>query len=96
MPSRTPAEILEIALRKEQASFAFYDRLMSDTRVNIVMELIEQLREEEAKHVRMIQKQMEGAKQAAGESTATDAMDSAATDNAAGSANSGMDLGAKK
>jgi type IV pilus assembly protein PilQ len=45
---------------------------------------------------RMIQKQMEGAKQAAGESTATDAMDSAATDNAAGSANSGMDLGAKK
>ena len=45
---------------------------------------------------RMIQKQMEGAKQAAGESTATDAMDSAATDNAAGSANSGMDLGSKK
>lgn len=45
---------------------------------------------------RMIQKQMEGAKQVTAESTATDAMDSAATDNAAGSANSGMDLGAKK
>ncbi|MEY4822028.1 MAG: putative type pilus biosis protein PilQ [Planctomycetota bacterium] len=45
---------------------------------------------------RMIQKQMDGAKQVTAESTATDAMDSAATDNAAGSANSGMDLGAKK
>lgn len=45
---------------------------------------------------RMIQKQMDGAKQVTAESTATDAMDSAATDNAAGSANSGMDLGSKK
>ena len=45
---------------------------------------------------RMIQKQMDGAKQVTAESTATGAMDSAATDNAAGSANSGMDLGAKK
>ena len=45
---------------------------------------------------RMIQKQMDGAKQVTAESTATGAMDSAATDNAAGSANSGMDLGSKK
>ena len=45
---------------------------------------------------RMIQKQMDGAKQVTAESTATDAMDSAATDNAAGSANSGMDRGSKK
>ena len=55
---KTPADILDTALRKEKSAYNFYDRMAMQTRVAMVRELLEKLREEEAKHVRMIEKKI--------------------------------------
>lgn len=51
----TPAEILAVALKKEQNAFTFYDKVSKSTDVDFIKELCEQLREEEAKHIKMIE-----------------------------------------
>jgi len=56
--SRTPVEILQIALKKEESSFRLYDNMLQETKVGFVRELIERLREEESKHVRMIRQRI--------------------------------------
>ena len=56
--SKTPVELLEIALKKEKAAYSFYERMMLQTQVEAVIKLAAQLREEEAKHVQMITKKM--------------------------------------
>ena len=56
--SKTPVELLEIALKKEQAAYTFYDRLLNRTQVDAVINLLSQLREEEAKHVQMIKRKL--------------------------------------
>lgn len=53
---RTPVEILKIALRKEEGSFKLYDSMLLETRVGFVRELLEKLRDEEARHIRLIRK----------------------------------------
>jgi len=52
----TPVAILEAALKKEEKSYHFYDVLLEDTKVVIVQELLEKLRDEESKHILMIKK----------------------------------------
>lgn len=54
----TPAEILETALKKEEAAYHFYDNLLNVPKADFVRTLIEKLRDEEAKHVRLIQKEI--------------------------------------
>jgi rubrerythrin len=54
----TPAEILRVALRKEENAFRFYDNMLNTPKADFVRALIERLRDEEAKHVRLIQKEI--------------------------------------
>lgn len=53
----TPVAIMEAALKKEEEAYHFYDSLLQDTRVVVVQELLEKLRDEESKHIHLI-KQM--------------------------------------
>ena len=54
----TPGEILRAALRKEQAAHRFYDELLKRSKIGISRELLERLREEEGRHVRIIEKEL--------------------------------------
>ena len=54
-----PISILKTALKKEQASYRFYDELLKQYRsIEILSETIEQLREEEYSHIKMIENQI--------------------------------------
>ena len=53
---RTSIDVLQIALRKEEASCKLYEGMMNDSKISFVRELLEKLRNEEARHVRMIRK----------------------------------------
>lgn len=53
---QTPIEILQTALKKEKDAYHFYDTLLNSTTVVFLQELLEQLRDEEHKHVLMIEK----------------------------------------
>jgi len=55
---KTPAEILATALKKEKIAFAFYSRLLQSSNVDFVQDLLTTLRDEEIKHVRMIEKKI--------------------------------------
>ncbi|HUU41154.1 MAG TPA: ferritin family protein, partial [Desulfatiglandales bacterium] len=55
-------EILELALKKEQASFRFYDKLLNSTKVSILKDIFEQLRDEESKHIQMIKRKLSSIK----------------------------------
>lgn len=55
---QTPVEILEAALEKEKDAYRFYDDLLNSTTVLIVQELLEHLRDEERKHMLMIEKKI--------------------------------------
>ena len=56
--SRSSIEVLQIALKKEESSLKMYSSMVEQTKVQFVRELLEQLRDEEARHVRMIQKRL--------------------------------------
>jgi rubrerythrin len=51
----TPDEILNAALVKERQSREFYAGLAEQCRIDLVRELLEKLKDEENKHVRMIE-----------------------------------------
>jgi rubrerythrin len=55
---RTPGQILEVALAKEKEARDFYDEQAAHCRVDFVRTLLEKLRDEEAKHIRMVQGMM--------------------------------------
>ena len=55
---KTPVEILQIALKKEQSSLRLYDNMLKEARVDFVRELLEKLRDEEFKHVQMVEKRI--------------------------------------
>jgi rubrerythrin len=52
----TKERILDMALRKERDAFRFYDGLLNQTRADILREVLETLRNEEAKHVQLIER----------------------------------------
>ncbi len=55
----TYEKILEAALKKEKAAYAFYEKHMKNSKVRLLQEIFEELRDEEAKHVAVIQKKLE-------------------------------------
>jgi len=55
----TPDEILNAALVKEHQSFQFYASLVERCQIDMVKKLIEKLKDEENKHVRMIEGMLE-------------------------------------
>jgi rubrerythrin len=54
----TPMEILEAALTKEKAAYNFYEKLLNNTNIGMLQEIIEHLLEEEYKHIQLIEKKM--------------------------------------
>lgn len=54
-----PAEILAIALSKEKDAFAFYGEIEKSSTVVPVKELAARLKEEEQRHIRMIERQLQ-------------------------------------
>ena len=54
----TPIEILNAALRKEQSSYAFYEDLLEQSTVGFVTDLLEELRDAEFHHMKMIEKKI--------------------------------------
>ena len=55
---QTPLEILQAALKKEKDAYHFYNNLLNTTTVLFLQELLEQLRDEEHKHIQMIEKKI--------------------------------------
>ncbi len=51
----TPDEILNAALTKERQSREFYAGLAEQCRIDMVRKLLEKLKDEENKHVRMVE-----------------------------------------
>ncbi len=56
--NRTPDQILRLALQKEKAAYEFYSEACSETKVDMIRELLEALRNEEAKHIKLIEKKL--------------------------------------
>jgi rubrerythrin len=54
-PLMTLNQILEVALGKEEEAHRFYDQLLGECRADAVRELLERLKNEEYKHIRMIE-----------------------------------------
>lgn len=54
----TPGEILEAALAKEKTAYRFYERLENQCRIDYVRDLLSRLKDEEGKHIRMIDKML--------------------------------------
>jgi rubrerythrin len=54
-PLMTLNQILEVALGKEEEAHRFYDQLLRECRADTVRELLEHLKNEEYKHIRMIE-----------------------------------------
>lgn len=54
----TPDEILNAALVKERQSRQFYGLLAEQCQIETVKELLEKLKDEENKHVKMVEKMM--------------------------------------
>jgi rubrerythrin len=54
-PPGTPIDILTAALKKEREAYAFYNQLIGSSTVEAVQELLEGLRDEEHKHILLIE-----------------------------------------
>jgi len=57
-PPRTPVDILTAALKRERDAYRFYDQLINTTTVSMVQELLEKLRDEEHKHILIIEQKI--------------------------------------
>ncbi len=55
----TPEEVLNIALAKEKASFKYYERLLNRTNMEWVADLLQELKNQEYKHIRLIERKLE-------------------------------------
>ena len=54
----TPIEILKEALRKEQISYTFYNDLLQQSTVDFMSDILEELRDAEFHHIKMIEKKI--------------------------------------
>jgi rubrerythrin len=50
----TPADILELALKKEESSYEFYDDMLKTTKSAILKELLTELKNAELGHIQKI------------------------------------------
>lgn len=53
--SFTPKEILDTALAKEKAAFSYYDRMLKATNIEVIQDLLQELKNEEYKHIKMVE-----------------------------------------
>ena len=51
----TSDQILQVALAKEKEARDFYDEQAANCRVDFVRKLLERLKDEESKHIRLVQ-----------------------------------------
>jgi len=56
--NKTPNQLLEMALEKERAAYVFYSEACASSKVDMIRELLEELRNEEAKHIKLIEKKL--------------------------------------
>jgi rubrerythrin len=54
----TPIEILKEALRKEQSSYTFYNDMLQQSTVDFMSDILEELRDAEFHHMKMIEKKI--------------------------------------
>lgn len=54
----TPLDVLQAALRREKSAYAFYDGLLQQSTVGFLSEMLEELRDAEFHHARMIEKKI--------------------------------------
>lgn len=54
----TSIEILKEALRKEQISYTFYNDLLQQSTVDFMSDILEELRDAEFHHIKMIEKKI--------------------------------------
>ena len=55
----TPGEVLEVALAKERSAYRFYENIENRLRsTDFLLDLVTKLKNEEAKHIRLIQDEM--------------------------------------
>ena len=52
---RTSDQILQVALAKEKEARDFYDEQAANCRIDFVRKLLEKLKNEESKHIRLVQ-----------------------------------------
>lgn len=52
-------QILESALKKEKAAYEFYDNHLKNTNIEILQDIFEELRDEEARHVEKIRNKLD-------------------------------------
>ena len=51
---KTPADILKAALVKEQQAYDFYEQMIRNCKIEMVVELLETLKNEESRHLRLV------------------------------------------
>ena len=51
----TSEQILNTALAKERAAFNYYDRMLKSTGIELIQDLLQDLKNEEYKHIKMIE-----------------------------------------
>ncbi len=57
----SPFDVLQAALRREKSSYAFYDGLLRrSSTVDFLSDLLEELRDAEFHHIKMIEKKIAG------------------------------------
>lgn len=56
--SLTPEEILRQALAKERTAFSYYDRMLKATSIEVIKDLLQDLKNEEYKHIKMIESRL--------------------------------------
>ena len=54
----TPVDILKVALEKERKAYHFYNELLKDTKVVMIQDILTKLRDEEYKHIQMIEREL--------------------------------------
>ena len=55
---RTPGEILEFALAQEKEAYRLYGELLDDSKAQVLTDLLVQLRDEELRHVHLIERKI--------------------------------------
>ena len=53
-PLTTPGDLLRAALEKEQQAHDFYEQAILSCKIDMVRELLEKLKDEESRHVRLV------------------------------------------
>ena len=57
-PLTTPVALLKAALAKEQQAHDFYEQAIRSCKITLVRELLETLKDEESRHVRLVREML--------------------------------------